>query len=89
MTVEKMTVERIKSVIVEAIKHARSLPLLINSEVKIETIKKSQGETYEVDGDYNCRSFLGAVIEKGTFKITLNKQLEILSMEVKPTEEYY
>jgi hypothetical protein len=84
-----VNIREIKEVVVDIIGEARGLILLSPSEVKFESIKKVNNG-YEVSGVYEYKAiFSGEVTESGKFKIILDENLEIISVEITPTMERY
>jgi|GEM_PF-6827614 hypothetical protein len=78
-------IKEIKKVLVDLIKEARGLPTLIGSEVKIKSIEKIE-KGYKATGSYEYRSFLGQLIEKGTFEVTLDDKLGLVESRIEVEE---
>jgi len=77
-------VANLKKVIARIIAEFRGLLFLVPSEVKINSLKSIEGG-YEVSGCYRYKALLGGVvIEEGSFKITLSREFEVLSVEITP-----
>jgi len=64
--------QSIKPAIVRILKEYRSLSTLVDSEVQIEE-SNSDDRKIVVKGDYVYRTLLGAVAERGTYEISLEK----------------
>jgi len=78
---------KIKEIVRNIIREARGLMLLLPTEIKFESIRKVN-KHYEISGIYEYRGLLtNMIIESGRFKIVLDENLEIISLEITPTKE--
>jgi len=64
--------ETVKSVVVKILREYRSLPLLSESEVRINDLSRDDTR-FIAKGEYKCQNIWGALVEKGTFDIALGK----------------
>ncbi len=80
----KAKMREIKNVIREMIRDARGLLFLSDYDIKIENMKKVD-DNYEISGMYEYKGLFGdSVIESGRFKVVLDKDLEVISLEITP-----
>ncbi len=81
------SIGKLKEVVRTIISEARGLTFLPTSSVKFENIKRVNNN-YEISGIYEYKAiFTGDIIESGKFKIVLDENLEIISLEISPITE--
>lgn len=74
-------VYQIKQKLVEIIRNFANA-YLSEADIRINELNRNTQSEYAIKGEYSYKTFTGNTIEKGTFEVTLGKNLEILAGKV-------